>query len=166
MWRNGHGWGVGDGFSGAGVLTGTWRQAPRWGGANRRFFPPPTVTTPSPHPRVDTVNLMGLGLRAAAAAHLSGSSGRVQGSALFGLASMLNHSCEPCLDVQWPRNSAAIAFRAARDVAAGEQLTISYIPPEQPVAQRQQALHQGYGFWCRCSKCVEELGDRGAGAQT
>lgn len=115
---------------------------------------------------MDTVNLMGLDLRAAARAHLHDAAGRLQGSALFGLASMLNHSCEPCLDVEWPRNTAAVAFRAARDVARGEQLTISYIPTEQPVAQRQQALHEGYGFWCRCSKCVEELGGGDAGERT
>lgn len=102
----------------------------------------------------------------AAAASLSGAAAptHATGSAAFLLGSMLNHSCAPNLDVQWPENSAEVAFTAARDITAGEQLTISYIDSEQGVAARQDALSWGYGFACRCPRCVEEGAATPAGA--
>ncbi|KAL4448227.1 hypothetical protein ABPG75_005446 [Micractinium tetrahymenae] len=77
------------------------------------------------------------------------------GSAAFLLASMLNHSCEPNLDISWPHNNAVARFTAARDIAAHEQLTISYIDAEQSAAQRQAALQFAYGFSCGCPRCRE-----------
>lgn len=77
------------------------------------------------------------------------------GSAAFLLASLLNHSCEPNLDISWPRNNAVARFTAARDIAAHEQLTISYIDAGQGAAQRQAALQFAYGFACGCPRCRE-----------
>lgn len=54
--------------------------------------------------------------------------------------------------------SATAAFVAARAIAPYEQLTISYIDQDAPVAQRQEQLHWGYGFDCNCPVCSEELG--------
>ncbi len=53
--------------------------------------------------------------------------------------------------------SATALFIAARDIQPYEQLTITYIDNEAPVGVRQEQLHFGYGFRCRCSVCVEEL---------
>lgn len=77
------------------------------------------------------------------------------GSAAFLLASLFNHSCEPNLVVSWPHNNAVASFTAARDIAAHEQLTISYIDAEQGAAQRRAALQFAYGFACRCPRCRE-----------
>jgi SET and MYND domain-containing protein len=41
-------------------------------------------------------------------------------------------------------------------MAAGEQLTISYIDAGQGLAARRQALEWAYGFTCRCARCREE----------
>ncbi|KAL4857629.1 Histone-lysine N-methyltransferase [Chlorella vulgaris] len=96
----------------------------------------------------------------AAMAHLSdaGSASHRTGSAAYLLASMLNHSCEPCLDVTFPGNNAVASFSAARDIARGEELTICYLDGGQGLAARQAALSWGYGFTCRCPRCVEEGG--------
>jgi SET and MYND domain-containing protein len=51
-------------------------------------------------------------------------------------------------------------FTAARDIAAGEELTITYTDAEAAVSQRQQLLHWGYGFKCCCARCVEELAEQ------
>ena len=79
-----------------------------------------------------------------------------KGSAVYAMASLFNHACEPNLDVCFPQNSALLALRAARDVDPGEQLTLSYIDTSLPLHKRRQALEQGYGFRCRCPRCREE----------
>lgn len=100
----------------------------------------------------------GASLLQAAAASLGGGpvAALGAGSALYALASLFNHSCDPCLDVQFPGNNALLTLRAARDVDAGEQLTISYVDVGAGVTQRQRSLHHAYGFRCRCARCVEE----------
>eukprot|EP00887_Chlorella_sp_A99_P004171 scaffold23.g4171.t1 len=118
--------------------------------------------------RVDTVPPLELSdpaalLRAAAGAVGGGAGGgaaaaggtHAPGSATYALASMLNHSCEPNLDVGFPQNNAALALTAAHDVAAGEQLTISYIDATAPREARRSSLRFAYGFECRCPRCTE-----------
>ena len=90
----------------------------------------------------------------------SGQAASPSGAAVYALASLLNHSCSPCLDVTFPANNALLQLVAARDITSGEQLTISYIDAEQPLEARQHALAFAYGFECRCSKCVEEAGGK------
>ncbi|KAL6771041.1 hypothetical protein ACKKBF_B33685 [Auxenochlorella protothecoides x Auxenochlorella symbiontica] len=108
--------------------------------------------------RVDTISMHGASLLQAAAASLGGGpvAAPGAGSAVYALASLFNHSCDPCLDVQFPGNNALLTLRAARDVDAGEQLTISYVDVGAGVTQRQRSLHHAYGFRCRCARCVEE----------
>jgi SET domain-containing protein len=93
----------------------------------------------------------------AAAASQSVDPNSSAGSAIYITASLLNHSCDPNVIVSFPRGNATAVFSAARDVAAGEQLTISYMDSEQPVANRQEYLAFAYGFSCRCPRCIEEL---------
>jgi hypothetical protein len=50
-----------------------------------------------------------------------------------------------------------VRFTASRDVAADEQLTISYINGGLPVAERQRMLKWSYGFDCGCDLCLREL---------
>jgi len=80
------------------------------------------------------------------------------GSAAYLVASLFNHSCEPNLDVVFPRNDATVALRAARDIEPGEQLSISYMDQGQPYAARQRHLRWAYGFACACALCREEGG--------
>lgn len=91
----------------------------------------------------------------------AGSDPTITGTAVYLLASLLNHSCDPSVNVTFPRHDAEAVFTAARDIAAGEQLSITYTDAEAGVQQRQQVLHWSYGFRCRCQKCVEELQELG-----
>ena len=50
-----------------------------------------------------------------------------------------------------------LRLRAARDIAAGEQLCIAYLDVDLPVERRQEKLLFGYGFSCACPRCLEEL---------
>jgi hypothetical protein len=65
-------------------------------------------------------------------------------------------SCCPNVQVSHPYNDATAVFMAARDIEAGEQLTITYINAEQPVRTRQEELWFGYGFRCGCEACHEQ----------
>jgi hypothetical protein len=82
--------------------------------------------------------------------------GAVCGTAVYLVPSMLNHSCDPNVDVLFPSNNSTMHLQARRDVAAGEQLSITYIDAATSVATRRKELQWGYGFSCQCARCVEE----------
>lgn len=82
---------------------------------------------------------------------------RESGSAVYVLASMLNHSCIPNVGVGFPRNTHEIRLTAERDIPRHEQLSVSYIDSDAPVAERQRILEFSYGFRCECEKCQEEM---------
>lgn len=82
----------------------------------------------------------------------------LQGSAnsLPDLARLLNHSCEPNADWHFSELKGRHIITALRDIHKGEQVTISYLPPELPLAERQQNLYLRYGFHCDCILCKKE----------
>lgn len=92
---------------------------------------------------------------AAAAAMVQADSS--SGSALYLLASLFNHSCEPCVNITFPGNDGTAVFTAARRISAGEQLFISYTDAEQEVDVRQEYLAFAYGFRCGCPKCRDDI---------
>ncbi|CUG86101.1 Hypothetical protein, putative [Bodo saltans] len=84
-----------------------------------------------------------------------------QARCLFGLVSMLEHSCQPNAALVWHRTSTleendamVIEVRALRPIAVGEHLSISYIPTVLPREERQALLWKRYWFHCQCSRCV------------
>ncbi|EFJ42331.1 hypothetical protein VOLCADRAFT_97594 [Volvox carteri f. nagariensis] len=88
-------------------------------------------------------------LAAAAAALVSGSAGGASsGSAVYLVASLFNHSCEPTLELSFPDLDAAACFVAARDIAPGEELCVSYLDVGLPYNVRQRHLKWSYGFVC------------------
>lgn len=81
------------------------------------------------------------------------------GSALYLLASLFNHSCEPCVNINFPNNDSTAVFTAARRISAGEQLYISYTDADQEVDVRQEYLAFAYGFRCSCHKCQDDIAE-------
>ncbi|KAH8110724.1 hypothetical protein DFH11DRAFT_1729954 [Phellopilus nigrolimitatus] len=72
-------------------------------------------------------------------------------------ASFFNHACAP--SVAKRREGRRWLFAAARAVPRGAELCISYIRGEEdvlPLAERRARLQAGWGFVCRCAKCLEE----------
>eukprot|EP00796_Vickermania_ingenoplastis_P005561 gene5561-4014_t len=47
--------------------------------------------------------------------------------------------------------------RADRDIEAGEELLISYVPPEWSFDNRQYVLHDRYRFHCKCPRCAPTI---------
>ena len=60
------------------------------------------------------------------------------GVGIYPLAAMVNHSCEPnaCQVFRGQR----ILFKAVRDLAPGDEITISYVDVAQPRAERRREL--------------------------
>ncbi|KAH8114088.1 hypothetical protein DFH11DRAFT_1595718 [Phellopilus nigrolimitatus] len=65
-----------------------------------------------------------------------------------------NHSCGP--NAVWAFNSKNLhmELRASRDIAANEEITISYISKLQSRAKRRAELESAYGFICKCAYCA------------
>ena len=122
-------------------------------GDNRRPPPPERMLTPvcrhrPPHAfQVQPPNLADLL-----------ASTKPSGSAVLPAAAMMQHSCAPNTMLMFPEADATFQFVASTDLAAGDELFISYIDETQGVAARQEELRRGYGFDCRCEACVEEFG--------
>lgn len=66
--------------------------------------------------------------------------------------SRLNHDCRPNLAFRIDEQLAHHTY-AVRDVAIGEELTISYMNPFETHAVRQQHILQSWGFKCACPHC-------------
>ena len=82
------------------------------------------------------------------------------GSALFSVQSGFNHDCDPnCEPMKGEEDiDGACVIIARRDIAAGEELTISYVSDEASKSrdERNDELCD-YGFVCRCERCENEL---------
>jgi SET domain len=74
------------------------------------------------------------------------------GTAIYALSSMLNHSCDPNLDVVMSKGG-FVEFRAREDIAPFSELHITYLDSSHPFKVRQARLMQGYGFTCTCRLC-------------
>lgn len=88
-----------------------------------------------------------------------------QSYGLWLVASFFNHSCQPnCIhygDINAQQATddcfTALVIRTVRDIAQGEELTLTYIELASDVQGRQDVLHNHYGFACQCSRCQREL---------
>ena len=78
---------------------------------------------------------------------------------LYILHSHLNHSCTPTLSVRHLDQRTAlsrITVIARRNIAAGEELFITYVNPDLPLEQRRRNLMEwGFGK-CVCERCQRE----------
>jgi len=73
------------------------------------------------------------------------------GLALFGLPSMMNHSCLPTVGMKYSGDFMSLV--ASRDLEPGDEISINYVEILQEnerwnMSQTLQYLHQNYGFDC------------------
>jgi hypothetical protein len=82
--------------------------------------------------------------------------------ALFPLTAMMNHSCAPNAEVRSQEFvDCHMNLVAKRDIAAGEELLISYIGVGPSVGRksryrRRRELQAKYLFFCECDECQQE----------
>ncbi|SPQ22831.1 7e59549a-6beb-4047-8fcb-2e89e6e6e9e0 [Thermothielavioides terrestris] len=73
---------------------------------------------------------------------------------LFPEIARLNHDCRPNAEYRFEHAALAQHVHAARDIAPGEELTLSYVNPLMTRAQRLQRLERNWGFRCGCPLCA------------
>ncbi|KAL1838807.1 hypothetical protein VTJ49DRAFT_2200 [Mycothermus thermophilus] len=81
--------------------------------------------------------------------------------ALYPLVSRINHACKANAYTRFMPETLQVSIRAARDIAAGEEITISYIPVGAPTSERAKKLST-WGFSCQCSLCQAPAEEREA----
>merc|ERR1719203_1969358 len=82
--------------------------------------------------------------------------------AVFHRVSFLNHCCGGLNTASWVWNGGDgfMTVKTTRDVAGGEELTISYIgKPWSELAKpaRRRYLKQNYNFTCLCKACTQPI---------
>lgn len=96
-------------------------------------------------------------------AAVSGGTAQLRLVSLFMLLSMLSHDCAPSCYFRssWDPASGCpvVSLAAARAVAAGEELTISYLGDDPVVTPDRRARLRGYGFTCACQRCAAGVDD-------
>ena len=118
-------------------------------------FPPAVPPKMEPGGALDVVE------RAAAALP------RAAALALAPVVALANHSCVPNCQVEATRaddgdgdgvgcGSLRVSLVALRDVAAGEELTVAYVPVARSAEARADELASRYGFRCVCERCALE----------
>ncbi|KAI6371083.1 hypothetical protein MCOR25_004019 [Pyricularia grisea] len=71
------------------------------------------------------------------------------GTAVFPIAARFNHKCSSMsnIDFDYDRRAGLMVFTVkAEEIAAGEELTLSY-------GGNPRSLHERYGFFCQCGGC-------------
>lgn len=79
------------------------------------------------------------------------------GTGFFTSVARTNHSCAPNVVMNFERGNYVVSCKALRDIAAHEELRMSYIGSINKLClQARRALLQDYLFTCRCSHCSAE----------
>jgi hypothetical protein len=76
------------------------------------------------------------------------------------LIAVPHRRCRPNAYWRWDLASFSVHIYAARPIAAGEQLSIHYVPLLQSAAARQDQLLDRYIFRCTCSACAASRATR------
>ena len=82
--------------------------------------------------------------------------------ALYALASMINHDCTPNSRVSFD-SKRRLHLLAKRDIARGEEISVTYCNPLSGTPARQEMLRRSRFFICRCKRCNDptEFGKKG-----
>lgn len=71
----------------------------------------------------------------------------------FPSLSRANHDCCPNTNFFFSAPTFTGEFRAMRKITKGEEITVTYIPLDDPKQTRQRALQDRYHFTCTCATC-------------
>ncbi len=83
-----------------------------------------------------------------------------EGSGLYVLQSVGNHSCAPNAQITFPYNDFTLVLQAVQDIKAGEEVLCSYLDECTQLRSRHsriKILRQNYLFTCHCLKCESQL---------
>ncbi|KAF7922374.1 uncharacterized protein EAE97_011116 [Botrytis byssoidea] len=72
----------------------------------------------------------------------------------------LNHDCRPNANYYFDARTLMHYTVAGREIAVGEEVTITYTNPLIPSGSRRSALHHSWGFHCTCPHCLVPVPQR------
>lgn len=75
---------------------------------------------------------------------------------IFAIHSHLNHSCQPNAEVETITLAEGIRIKALTDIAAGQEVTVTYVDPESSYDDRRYKLRINWGFICHCPRCKKD----------
>ncbi|KAG5957479.1 hypothetical protein E4U58_005978 [Claviceps cyperi] len=78
--------------------------------------------------------------------------------AVYPTLCLINHACRPNCQQTWNQEAKHETIHAIRDIAAGEEITIAYIPSGSST-ERRRYLKEKFGFDCACEMCVLPAAD-------
>lgn len=84
-----------------------------------------------------------------------------EGSGLYEIQSMINHSCSPNAQIKFNDNSSTLTLVALKAMKPGDEISISYLNEcelDQSRHSRQKILRENYLFICECERCYKESG--------
>ena len=71
--------------------------------------------------------------------------------------SFFNHDCNPNAELTTkPSTGNTAYFKTKRDIKEGEELTVTYVNPNEEYEMRSMKLWATYGFRCQCKRCLME----------
>ncbi|KAH6623778.1 hypothetical protein F5144DRAFT_623646 [Chaetomium tenue] len=73
--------------------------------------------------------------------------------ALYPTVSRINHGCNPNANTRPMLETLQISIIASKDIAAGEEITHSYLPLGLTSPERALKLHRQWNFTCTCTLC-------------
>eukprot|EP00092_Neocalanus_flemingeri_P003775 GFUD01004063.1.p1 GENE.GFUD01004063.1~~GFUD01004063.1.p1 ORF type:complete len:492 (+),score=147.83 GFUD01004063.1:26-1501(+) len=76
-----------------------------------------------------------------------------RGVGVFPIQALINHSCMCNTLTQEFLGEHKVEIKARFSIAAGSELTTSYIQPTQATVARRQFLFHTWNFWCCCPRC-------------
>jgi chaperonin cofactor prefoldin len=81
------------------------------------------------------------------------------GFAIYGLPSLLNHSCAPNTTLTYELQSNKLVLRAIEAIPAGSAVFHSYGPIryDVPLQERHRQLKKRFYFDCRCKACQQDM---------
>lgn len=85
-----------------------------------------------------------------------------EGSGLYAMQSLCNHSCIPNAEVTFPNNNFVLSIKAVVDIKQGDEIFISYLDEcdrDRSRYSRQKLLRENYLFSCSCEKCISQADD-------
>ena len=74
-------------------------------------------------------------------------------AAIFLDACRINHACNNNAQKSWNEKTKCHTVHALKDIARGEEITITYLSPLKNRKARQKALQEKFGFTCLCHLC-------------
>lgn len=88
---------------------------------------------------------------------VSGSFLNSEGSALYELQSMANHSCIPNSEIEYKNNNNILSIVALNDIKPGQEVTISYLD-ECDLRRTRHSRQKILKYWRKIYTCILCIG--------